>query len=117
MLHPAAVSQDLLKEAKSLRLIQLLTAGYDEIDLKLAAELGIPVATNGGANAWSVAEHCIALLLALYRQLPASDQSVRNGHMAKADHGIQYLRSGGKDGGDHRGRQHRPEGRKTVQIF
>jgi lactate dehydrogenase-like 2-hydroxyacid dehydrogenase len=62
VLHPAEISGSLLREAKSLRLIQLLTAGYDKVDLATAAELGIPVATNGGANAWGVAEQSRALL-------------------------------------------------------
>jgi len=53
VLHPAEIAEDVLREAKKLRLLQLLTAGYDKIDLRLAGELGIPVATNGGANAWA----------------------------------------------------------------
>jgi phosphoglycerate dehydrogenase-like enzyme len=96
VLHPAAVSQSVLREAKSLRLIQLLTAGYDQIDLKLAAELGIPVATNGGANAWSVAEHCIALLLALYKRLTQCDQSVRKGKWRQPITGFNTFEVAGK---------------------
>jgi phosphoglycerate dehydrogenase-like enzyme len=96
VLHPAVISQDLLREASSLRLIQLLTAGYDQIDLKLAAELGIPVATNGGANAWSVAEHCIALLLALYKRLLQSDQSIRRGKWRQPITGFNTFELAGK---------------------
>jgi phosphoglycerate dehydrogenase-like enzyme len=96
VLHPAVVSQSVLREAKSLRLIQLLTAGYDQIDLKLTAELGIPVATNGGANAWSVAEHCIALLLALYKRLLSCDQSVRNGKWRQPITGFNTFEVAGK---------------------
>lgn len=79
VLHPAEISETLLREAKRLRLLQLLTAGYDKIDLRLTGELGVPVATNGGANAWSVAEHTIALLLALYKLTITCDKSVREG--------------------------------------
>jgi phosphoglycerate dehydrogenase-like enzyme len=96
VLHPAVVSQSVLREAKSLRLIQLLTAGYDEIDLKLTAELGIPVATNGGANAWAVAELCIALLLSLYRRLLACDQSVRKGKWRQPITGFNTFEVAGK---------------------
>jgi phosphoglycerate dehydrogenase-like enzyme len=95
-LHPAAVSQTVLREAKSLRLIQLLTAGYDQIDLKLTAELGIPVATNGGANAWAVAEHCIAMLLALYKRLLPCDQSVRKGKWRQPITGFNTFEVAGK---------------------
>ncbi|MDA8125944.1 MAG: 2-hydroxyacid dehydrogenase [Deltaproteobacteria bacterium] len=96
VLHPAAVSQEIMKEAKSLRLLQLLTAGYDEIDLKLAAELGIPVATNGGVNGWAVAEHSVAMLLALYRRLRESDQSVRKGTWRKPITGFNTFEVAGK---------------------
>jgi phosphoglycerate dehydrogenase-like enzyme len=79
VLHPSAIAGSVLREAGSLRLIQLLSAGYDKMDLALMAELGIPVATNGGANAWAVAEHCIGMLLALYKRLLQCDGSVRAG--------------------------------------
>jgi phosphoglycerate dehydrogenase-like enzyme len=88
VLHPAEISGSLLREAKSLRLIQLLTAGYDKVDLATAAELGILVATNGGANSWGVAEQTIALLLALYRRLIQCDRSVREGRWRKAISGF-----------------------------
>jgi phosphoglycerate dehydrogenase-like enzyme len=88
VLHPAEISGSLLREARSLRLVQLLTAGYDKVDLAAAAELGIPVATNGGANAWGVAEQTIALLLALYRRLIQCDRSVREGKWRKAISGF-----------------------------
>ena len=88
VLHPAEISGSLLREAKSLRLIQLLSAGYDQVDLATAAELGIPVATNGGANAWGVADQTVALLLALYRRLIQCDRSVREGKWRKAISGF-----------------------------
>ena len=96
VLHPAAISASLLRQAKSLRLLQLLAAGYDEIDLKLATELGLPVATNGGANSWSVAEHCVATLLALYKKLPQCDQSVRAGTWRKPVTGFNTFEVAGK---------------------
>ena len=40
-----------------LKLIQLLSAGYDRLDVAAAKQAGGPVATNGGANATAVAEH------------------------------------------------------------
>ena len=95
-LHPAAVSQSLLREAKSLRLIQLLTAGCDQIDLALTTELEIPVATNGGANAWAVAEHCIALLLGLYKRLVPCDLSVRKGKWRAPITGFNTFELAGK---------------------
>ncbi len=96
VLHPAEISPDLLRAAGNLRLIQLLTAGYDKIDLKLAAELGVPVATNGGANSWAVAEHAVALLLALYKRLPHCDRSVREGRWREPITGFNTYEVAGK---------------------
>jgi len=80
VLHPAAISDDLLKQGTSLKLLQLLSAGYDKINLGLCKELQLPVATNGGANAWSVAEHSVAMLLAIYRRLVECDKATRAGN-------------------------------------
>lgn len=96
VLHPAAISGSVLREAISLRLVQLLAAGYEKVDLKTATELGIPVATNGGANAWAVAEHAIALILALYKRLIACDRSVRAGEWRKAANGFNTFELTGK---------------------
>eukprot|EP01051_Picozoa_sp_SAG22_P008181 SAG22_NODE_609_length_8597_cov_12.875382_3_plen_352_part_00 len=53
-----------------LRLVQLMSAGFDHIDVAGLAGLGVPVANNGGSNAIAVAEHAIGLLLSFYRRLP-----------------------------------------------
>ena len=96
ILHPAALSDDLMRAAKKLRLIQLLTAGYDEINFDLAKELGIPVATNGGANAHAVADHTVGLLLSLYKRIPACDRSVREGSWRKPINGFNTFEVSGK---------------------
>lgn len=96
VLHPAEIDADVLREAKKLRLLQLLTAGYDKIDLRLTGELGIPVATNGGANAWAVAEHAVTLLLALYKRLIPSDRAVREGKWRQAVSGFNTFEVAGK---------------------
>lgn len=75
-----AVTPEVLQAAAGrVRLVQLLSAGYDEVDVALARRLGIPVATNGGANAPSVAEHVILLILASYRHLTEVAAMVRRG--------------------------------------
>ena len=96
VLHPAAISGELMRAAKKLRLIQLLTAGYDKVDVRLAGELGVPVATNGGANAWAVAEHTVALLLSLYKRLTLCDRSVREGNWRKPISGFNTFEVVGK---------------------
>ena len=62
---------------RNVKLIQLLSAGYDNVDLKRLKQSGIPLANNGGANSYAVAEHAILLMLAVYRRLPALDRLVR----------------------------------------
>jgi phosphoglycerate dehydrogenase-like enzyme len=62
-----------------IRLVQVLSAGYDGIDLARLRSLGIPLANNGGANSYAVSEHAILLMLALYRKLPVLDRLVRAG--------------------------------------
>lgn len=96
ILHPAEIGCNVLQNAKKLRHIQLLTAGYDKVDLPAAKELGISVATNGGANAWAVAEQAIALLLCLYRRLIQCDQSVRAGTWRQPITGMNTFELAGK---------------------
>ena len=56
--------------AQSVRIFQLLSAGFDRIDLNAFKEAGIPVANNGGANAPTVAEHAVLLMLSVFKKLP-----------------------------------------------
>jgi phosphoglycerate dehydrogenase-like enzyme len=62
-----------------IKLIQVLSAGYDGVDLERLRQSGIPLANNGGANSFAVSEHAILLMLAVYRRLPALDALVRAG--------------------------------------
>ena len=63
------VNDALYRAAPKLKLIQLLSAGYDRADLAAAARAKVPVANNGGANAVAVAEHALMLMLAVSRRL------------------------------------------------
>ncbi len=65
--------------APNLRLVQLLSAGYDAVDIEAARAAGVPVCNNGGANAISVAEHAIMLMLTVSRRVIWQHQSVRAG--------------------------------------
>lgn len=77
--------------ARSLRLIQLLSAGYDNFPIEGARALRIPVATNGGANAIAVAEHAILLMLSVLRRLVQLDREVRAGSWRQTQRGdVRY---------------------------
>ena len=65
--------------AGKLQIIQTLSAGFDHIDLAKAKKHNVYVANNNGANAESVAEHVLMLILALYRQLLFHHNSVTKG--------------------------------------
>ena len=58
--------------------------GYDGVDLAAAASRGIAVANSPGANAASVADVAVTLMLAAVRRLPVADQYVRSGDWAAA---------------------------------
>ncbi len=64
---------------RATRLVQLLSAGYDQVNLERLRRSRIPVATNGGANAVAVAEHTIMLILAVLRRLRELDARTRAG--------------------------------------
>ena len=60
---------EFFRSAPKLKLVQLLSAGYDRVDVEAARKAKVPVANNGGANAIAVAEHTILLMLAVIKQL------------------------------------------------
>ncbi len=65
--------------APQLRLVQKLGTGVNTIDLDEARRRGVAVANMPGANAVAVAEHTVALLLAVLRRVPRFDAEVRDG--------------------------------------
>jgi lactate dehydrogenase-like 2-hydroxyacid dehydrogenase len=58
--------------------------GYDGIDLAAAAKRDIAVGNSPGANAASVADIAVTLMLAAVRRLPVADNYVRSGDWAEA---------------------------------
>ncbi len=62
-----------------LRIICVIGAGYEQVDLAAAAARGIIVTNGAGANAATVADHTMAILLALLRDIPHADASTRRG--------------------------------------
>jgi len=60
---------EFFRSASKLKLVQLLSAGYDHVDIEAARKAGVPVSNNGGANAIAVAEHTIMLMLAVEKRL------------------------------------------------
>ncbi len=73
------ISGDDLARAARLRLVHKLGAGVNTIDVDAATARGIAVANMPGANAPSVAEGTLLLMLAALRRLPALDRATREG--------------------------------------
>jgi phosphoglycerate dehydrogenase-like enzyme len=68
--YPNLVSNDAFyRAAPKLKLYQLLSAGYDDVDIEAARRAKVPVCNNGGANAISVSEHAIMLMLGVSRRV------------------------------------------------
>ncbi|HEY1258770.1 MAG TPA: D-2-hydroxyacid dehydrogenase [Stellaceae bacterium] len=67
----------LLDRAKKLRLIQSIGAGTDQFPKAELARRGIRLASARGVNARAVAEHAMALMLALSRRLPEARDNQR----------------------------------------
>ncbi len=78
------IPKEYIRAAKKLRFIQKWGVGFDNIDIKTAAELGIPVAIAAGANADAVAELAVGLMLAALRRIPFVDRGTRQGGWYKA---------------------------------
>ena len=68
-----------LEKGARLRLVHKMGAGVNTIDVDAATRLGIAVANMPGANAPSVAEGTILLMLAALRRLPELDRLTREG--------------------------------------
>ena len=78
---------EFFRAAPKLRLVQLLSAGYDRVDAEAARKAGVPVANNGGANAVAVAEHTLMLMLAVLKRLVRLHNDVVAGRWRASDPG------------------------------
>lgn len=66
-----------LDAAPHLKVIAKNGAGVDSVDIECATRRGVAVMVAAGANAEAVAEHAIAMMLALTRDLVGLDRKVR----------------------------------------
>lgn len=75
----APIGGDAMDRLPKLGAIVCYGTGYEGIDLAAAAKRGIAVGHSPGANAASVADIAVTLMLAAVRRLPAADNYVRSG--------------------------------------
>ena len=80
----ADVLGQLAGPGQTLRAIARAGVGVDNIDVAAATRLGVVVMNTPGGNTVSAAEHTVALMLALSRQIPAADATMRRGGWDRA---------------------------------
>jgi D-3-phosphoglycerate dehydrogenase len=77
------VNAELLSQAPRLRVVGRAGVGVDNVDLDAATAAGVLVMNTPGGNAVSVAEHTLALMLAMARSIPQASASTKAGRWEK----------------------------------
>jgi phosphoglycerate dehydrogenase-like enzyme len=80
-----SLGPEFYRGAPKLKLIQLISAGYDRLDIAAARQAKVPVANNGGSNSVAVAEHTLMLILAVYKKLAWHHHNVITGKWRVGD--------------------------------
>lgn len=76
-------NKNVLENCPRLKLISIYGVGYDNVDIRAAAELGITVTNTPGYSAVAVAEMALALMFAVARRLVQNDRAIRTGSWAR----------------------------------
>jgi len=74
------MTRELIESAPGLMVISRTGAGFDNVDLDAATARGVMVCNQPGINTIAVAEHAVALILALAKALPFYDAEMRAGN-------------------------------------
>ncbi len=77
------VDKDVIAAAKNLKVVARAGIGVDNVDIPAATAAGVVVMNTPFGNSITTAEHAIAMMFALARQLPAADQSTQAGKWEK----------------------------------
>lgn len=87
IVHLSAVhglSAKIVKSLPKTRLIQSLGVAYNLIDYEAAAQVGIPVCNNQGANADSVAELTVCMMISCLRRISVADREIKAGRFSES---------------------------------
>ncbi len=77
------VTKDVFKAAPNLKVVGRAGVGVDNVDIDEATNRGVVVMNTPGGNAVAVAEHTVALMLALARAIPNASSSTKSGKWEK----------------------------------
>ena len=75
----ARFTDAVLAACRSVKLVSIWGTGTDNVDLEAAGRRGVTVCNTPGVNAFAVAEHTLALILAAARKIPRIDREMRTG--------------------------------------
>jgi D-3-phosphoglycerate dehydrogenase / 2-oxoglutarate reductase len=78
------VTAELLAAAKNLKVVARAGVGVDNVDVQAATKLGIVVVNSPSGNIGAAAEHTIALLMSMARNIPDACASVKTGKWEKS---------------------------------
>ena len=78
------VTEEVIRSGKRLQVIARAGIGVDNIDLEAATSAGIAVVNAPTGNTIAAAEHTLALILALSRNIPSAHQSLKEGHWRRS---------------------------------
>src|SRR5207247_1415661 len=109
------VTRVVLVAGAKLEVVGRAGAGVDTIDVDAATERGVVVMNTPGGNTTAVAEHTLALLLALARRVPAADAALKAG---RPDHQLRPGWHRGRAGARRRdpGRARRGSGARRLRA-
>ncbi|WP_230293575.1 phosphoglycerate dehydrogenase [Croceicoccus sp. Ery5] len=79
------VTADILEAATNLKVIGRAGIGVDNVDIPAASAKGVVVMNTPFGNSITTAEHAIAMIMALARQIPAANARTQNGEWPKND--------------------------------
>lgn len=85
-----------IDSSPNLRVIGRTGVGCDTVDVKKATERGIPVVITPGANNRSVAEHAVAMMFAISKNLVEGQIEMMSGTPAGSPHRGWEIRGAGK---------------------
>jgi D-3-phosphoglycerate dehydrogenase len=83
--HKHRVDRQVLEKMRGCKLVQMPSVGFDTVDHRAAAELGIPVANAAGYNKEAVADWTVMAMIALLRHSFAGDRAMRAGRWRPDD--------------------------------
>jgi len=75
----ARFTEKVFAACPALRMVSIWGTGTDNVDLAAAGRHGVTVTNTPGVNAFAVAEHTVALMLAVGRKIPRLDREMRAG--------------------------------------